>query len=201
MFQFDHLAVSATSLEGGSAAVEAVLGTGLAGGGAHPHFGTHNRLLSLGSDAYLEVISIDPAAPPVAWPRWFGLDSFTGAPRLTNWVLRCDDLDAALARLGPGAGEPVELSRGEFRWRMAVPRDGLLPFDNLHPALIEWQGPHPAPRLPASGCRLSTLTVSHPGGARLSDLLGLDDPRIHFVAGAPGLSAEIETPSGRRVLR
>ena len=57
---------------------------------------THNRLLGLG-DLYLEVIAADPSAPRPAWPRWFDLDRFTGAPRLTNWICACDDLEAAVA--------------------------------------------------------------------------------------------------------
>ena len=41
----------------------ALLGVPMAGGGKHPLMGTHNRLIGLG-DLYLEVISIDPDAPP-----------------------------------------------------------------------------------------------------------------------------------------
>ncbi|WP_393939598.1 VOC family protein [Piscinibacter sakaiensis] len=56
------------------------------GGGAHPHMGTHNRLLRLGDHCYLEVIAIDPAAPPPARARWFGLDRLApdAAPRLAR---------------------------------------------------------------------------------------------------------------------
>ena len=56
----DHLAVAASSLD--ASTLERVLGVPLAGGGKHDRMGTHNRLLRLGSDAYLELIAIDPAA-------------------------------------------------------------------------------------------------------------------------------------------
>ena len=92
----DHIAISAGTLEEGVAFVEAALGVPLAGGGQHPHMATHNRLLGLG-DVYLEVIAADPAAPRPTWPRWFDLDRFDGPPRLTNWICRTDDLDAAVA--------------------------------------------------------------------------------------------------------
>ena len=59
MLEFDHIAISATCLAEGVAAVEAALGVALSGGGAHPHMATHNRLLGLG-DLYLEVIASDP---------------------------------------------------------------------------------------------------------------------------------------------
>ncbi len=55
---FDHLAISAASLEQGALAVEAMLGVGLEPGGKHAFMGTHNRLLSLGPGEYLEVIAI-----------------------------------------------------------------------------------------------------------------------------------------------
>jgi len=61
MLTFDHLAVTAETLDAGVAAVEAALGVALAGGGKHPHMATHNRLLGLG-DLYLEVIAAEPDA-------------------------------------------------------------------------------------------------------------------------------------------
>lgn len=196
MLEFDHLAVSCQRLADGVDAVEANLGVALSAGGEHPHFGTHNRLLSLGGTEYLEVIAIDPGAPPPGRARWFGLDGFAGPPRLTNWILRCDDLEAARERLGPGIGAAIALERGNYRWRMAVPETGLLPFDNCHPALIRWDSAHPAQALPESGCHLRELVVTHPEAGRLKDLLGLEDPRIRFETGVAALRACIETPSG-----
>lgn len=40
----------------------------------HPQFGTHNRCLGMEDGIYLEVIAVDPEAPPPSRPRWFGLD-------------------------------------------------------------------------------------------------------------------------------
>lgn len=200
MFEFDHLAVSCEDLETGVAAVEAALGVKLGPGGQHPHFGTHNRLLSLGGTEYLEVIAINPAAPPPPRPRWFDLDRFSGTPRLTNWILRCKDMAAAEAALGTGIGAPVALARGSYRWEMAVPEDGRLPFDNLHPAVIRWQSDHPAEKLAPSGCRLAELVIRHPQSETLGARLGLSDPRIRFETGPAGLEAVIDTPAGSRRL-
>ncbi|WP_395539447.1 VOC family protein [Neotabrizicola sp. sgz301269] len=200
--RLDHIAVSATALAEGVAAVEAALGVSMAGGGDHPLMGTHNRLLSLG-DLYLEVIAINPAAPAPGRPRWFDLDHFAGPPRLTNWIAACDDLDAALATAPPGTGTPLSLARGDYRWQMAVPDSGRLPYDNLFPALIRWQGAlHPAAALPDSGCRLARLTVSHPQAPALRTALGAlaEDPRLRFATGPAGLSALIDTPQGPRAL-
>ena len=200
--EIDHLAVAGETLEAAAAHVEVALGVTLAGGGRHARFGTWNRLLGLGAGEYLEAIAVDPAAPAPGRARWFGLDALAGAPRLQAWIVRVPDLDRAIAAL-PEAGAAVALERGDLRWRMAVPEAGALPWDGCFPALIEWEGAaHPAPQLPEAGCRLAALEVAHPEAERLAARLAphLDDPRVTFAAGAPGLSAVIETPGGPRRL-
>ncbi|MEZ5777987.1 MAG: VOC family protein [Paracoccaceae bacterium] len=201
MAAFDHIAVSAMTLDEGAAAVGAVLGVALEPGGKHPRMGTHNCLLGLGPSEYLEVIAIDPEAAAPHHPRWFRLDSFAGAPKLTNWIARSNDLEAALAAAPSGAGRPVSLERGELRWRMGVPDDGCLPFDDAFPALIEWQGAnHPAQRLPDRGCRLVRLEIAHPEDGMLRRALPVTDPRVVIVKGATALRATILTPGGERLL-
>lgn len=199
----DHLAVTAGTLAEGIAAVEAALGTRLGPGGEHPTMGTHNRLLGMG-DLYLEVIAVNPAAPPPGRPRWFDIDRFAGPPRLTNWIARTDDLAAALALAPPGSGTPMALARGDYRWQMAVPDDGILPFGGGFPALIRWHGAlHPAHALPDSLCRLHRLEIVHPEAAALRSALRplIDDPRIVVTDGPrPALAATIDTPHGRRTL-
>lgn len=203
MLELDHLAVSSATLSEGVASVEEALGVSLAGGGEHPLMGTHNRLLGLG-DVYLEVISVNPDAPAPAHPRWFDLDNFSGAPRLTNWICRTDDMVTQIAASPDGVGLPVSLRRGDLRWQMAVPPDGKLPFDNIYPAMIQWYGAaHPATRLPDIGCRLRAFEVIHPQAAALRAALvdTFDDPRVSISYGEEaGYRAEIQTPHGVRVL-
>lgn len=203
MLRLDHLAVAASSLAEGVDVVEQALGVALAAGGVHPLMATHNRLLGLG-DIYLEVIAIDPSAPIPPHPRWFDLNHFSGRPRLTNWIVACDDLDAALISLPQGIGVPVDLARGDLRWRMAVPADGLLPFGNAHPALIQWQGTaHPAQRLADVGVRLAQLDIATPDADALRAALAgqFHDPRVR-ISHAPekSMRATFNTPHGPRVL-
>lgn len=191
--ELDHIAVSAGTLAEATAHVQSVLGVPLQQGGEHAVFHTHNTLLGLEDGLYLEAIAVNPAAPTPDRPRWFDLDRFSGSPRLTNWICRCADLDETLAALPDGFGAPVSLQRGDLRWRMAVPADGVLPFDNCAPALIEWEGDaHPAPLLTQQGARLDRLTVRHPRAADLQSMLAshLNDTRVHFEAGAAGLDAQ-----------
>ncbi|AXI48950.1 polyphosphate kinase [Sulfitobacter sp. SK012] len=204
MLTLDHIAVSASDLPSATRHVEASLGVPLQPGGVHAVFHTHNTLLGLSDDLYLEAIAVNPDAPKPDRARWFDLDRFSGLPRLTNWICRCDDLEAALALLPAGFGKPVDLARGDIRWRMAVPQNGVLPFDNCAPALIEWQSDaHPTGRLQQQGCSITNLEVSHPESGELEALLApfLKDARIGFVAGPAALAAQMQTPGGAVWLR
>lgn len=204
MMALDHIAVAGETLAAATAHVEAALGVPLQAGGAHAVFHTHNTLLGLEEGLYLEAIAINPDAPRPDRPRWFDLDNFSGPPRLTNWICRCDNIEATLAQLPAGFGVPVDLQRGDLRWRMAVPASGLLPYDNCAPALIEWLGDaQPAPRLVQQGCGITRLTVRHPAASALAGLLAplLADGRICFEHGAPQLSAEITMLNGVTILR
>ncbi|MGV6811644.1 MAG: VOC family protein [Brevirhabdus sp.] len=199
----DHLAVAGETLGAATELTESALGVDLGAGGQHPAMGTHNRLIGLDEGLYLEAIAIDPTAPRPDRPRWFDLDRFEGPPRLANWICQTDDIDAVLLE-APGAGRPVELSRGELRWTMLVPDDGILPFDGLFPAVIRWKGAaHPAPRLPQAGCRLCTLELRHPRADTLKMALEplIDDPRLRILkAPRPAIRARFDTPAGPRWL-
>jgi hypothetical protein len=198
----DHIVVSAERLEEGVAYVEDVLGVEMAPGGAHPQMGTHNRLLGLGH-AYLEVIAIDPEGTAPDQGRWFDLDHFSGPPRLTNWVAQTPDLPAALAVAPNGSGLPTKLSRGDLTWQIALSPDGTLPFGGAFPGLIAWgDTAHPTTRLPDAGCRLAKVQITHPEPGALRDAVAaFASPFVDWVAQGPlGFRAEIDTPSGRKVL-
>lgn len=202
--QLDHFAVSGDTLDAAVDVVETALGVSMQSGGQHDVFFTHNCLLGLEDGLYLEAIAIDPNAAQPTRPRWFDLDRFTGPARLTNWICQTDNMGETLGHLPKGVGAPVSLQRGDLRWQMAVPANGALPFDNLHPALITWQSPvHPSTVLTPSGCALLRLVVSHPDAAELEAALSgvFTNPRVVFEPGPVALMAEFDTPHGPRVLR
>lgn len=201
--RFDHLVVTASTLEAAADHVAEALGHAPVAGGRHAAMGTHNRLLSLGPQDYVEALAIDPAAPAPGHARWFGLDQRSGPPRLAAWALRVADLDAALTEAPEGMGAPMALERGPYRWRITVPEDGRQPFDGLFPALIEWHGETPAPALPDLGARLVTLTLTHPRAGALGWALSMltSDDRLVVREGPAGLAALIHTAGGERVLR
>lgn len=202
---FDHLVMAARTLGEGVAWVEERTGVPMGPGGRHAAMSTHNRLLSLGPGRFLEMLAIDPEAADPGRPRWFGLDSpamkerLARGPALVHWVARAEDLDAALAALALGSPEVLSLSRGDYCWRIGVPRDGSLQMEGAAPTLIRWEGAHPAERLPDSGCTLASLRLGHPQAAAMMQRLrgaGLaaSDP-IEAIAG-PALVARLATPRG-----
>lgn len=203
MFELDHLVITVSTLDEGTRAVEDALGLPLSPGGRHPHMGTHNRLLSLGPEIYLEVIAIDPDAPQPDYPRWYRMDEFSAAPRLTNWACRTDDLGKLLETAPDGMGTPWDLQRGDMRWQMAVPETGRLPFDDAAPALLAWLegSPHPCENLPDVGARLEKLEVRHPAAetllASFPVLRTLDLVEIN-KADEMGLTAHLSTSDGPR---
>ncbi|WGH79046.1 VOC family protein [Jannaschia ovalis] len=196
---FDHFAVSAATLAEGVAHVEAQTGHVMGPGGVHELMGTHNRLSGLAPGEYMEVIAIDPAAPAPGRARWFDLDRRSGPPRLSNWIARTDDLEGRIAAF-PRAGRILSFARGPFRWRMAVPDDGILPFEGCFPALIQWDSARP--RFPDDGLRLTRLELRHPEAPALAEALAglIDDPRISVAPGALRLTATLDTPEGARTL-
>jgi hypothetical protein len=209
--RLDHIAVIAPSLRDGMVWVRDCLGVVPSVGGAHPQMGTHNMLLRLGTDLFLEVIAIDPNAPRPPQPRWFGLDErdvlhehWNEGRRLRGMVARTETLADLAGSAADLLGTPMRISRGEREWMFAVRADGRLPLDGAAPYLMDWgpQGPA-APQMRDAGCRLIDLVLETPAPAAVEGVygrIGLESaPRLR-----PGpkhkLMAIVETPSGIRLL-
>ena len=132
----DHLVVTAPSLATGVEYVSKVLGVKPEPGGEHVRMGTHNCVLKLGDTIYLEVIAVNPDAPAPKQLRWFELDEpeSNEIPRLATWVVRTNDITAALVASPVVSGYAMPMSRGPLNWTITVPRataacrcKGLLP--------------------------------------------------------------------------
>lgn len=207
--RLDHLVVAAATLEQGVRWCEGVFGVTPGPGGRHALMGTHNRLLRLEGDrfpgAYLEIIAIDPQAPPPGRTRWFGLDArvASAAPALVHWIMRCDDIErrsAALRAMGADPGTPVAASRAtsgaELRWRITLRDDGMPQAWGALPSLIQWDGPHPTSAMAPGGVALESLAVG-PLPREVRACLAV--PGLGDTPGA-GLRATLCTPRGRIVL-
>ena len=213
----DHLVVAAASLAQGVAWCEATLGVAPGPGGQHALMGTHNRLLKIATDsypdAYLEIIAIDPAAPPPGRARWFGLDQPAlqarlqdAGPRLVHSVARSTMLDMhrwGLITVGCKPGDPVSASRatlaGELRWQILLRDDGGMDCAGALPTLLQWHSAHPAQAMPDSGVTLQALVLRGvPDRAR--DVLRLRGVQVSAEPGTP-ITATLATPRGSVVLQ
>jgi hypothetical protein len=215
--ELDHLVVASARLEAGVDWVEERLGVRPQPGGKHVAMGTHNALLKLGPRTYLEVIAVDPDAEAPKRLRWFSLDEpamrsrLAAGPALITWVLRCDSLAAACARV-PDLGEILSMSRGDFHWKIAVPESGNLPWGGVLPAAIQWDARadgaemHPCDRLPDSGCELLELRLAHPAAVlgKAGILAMFRELRVvgpvELKSGPVEIKARIGTPKGEITL-
>lgn len=199
----DHITIFAETLDQGCEYINDKLGIEMPAGGSHPKMGTHNCLLSLGPDLFLEVIAIDPDAVAPNHPRWFGLDSFSGKPKLATWVLGTEDINSQLKVSHPDSGRAIEMTRGDLKWLISVPDDGSIPLAGCFPTLIEWpKAPHPAGNMGDRACRLNGLIIHHPEAAEISAILGssFQDSRVSIETGEIGIEALIQTPDGIKKL-
>ena len=129
--QIDHLVLGAEDLSSATQALESDFGVPFNVGGEHPVMGTHNRLLRLQADIYLEVIAANPTALPQR-TRWFSMDDPKTKLRLNKeihplcWVLQVEDIHQARKNCGYDPGEVINMSRGDLEWQITVPTDGGL---------------------------------------------------------------------------
>ena len=178
MIALDHVTLGTSSLDAGAAALRDALGIDIPPGGKHPDMSTHNRVVNVGDGRFLELIAIDPDAPPVPRTRWFGLDDpavqarIATTPRGVGWVVRTDDLDRVVATSPVDLGEARRMSRGERTWRLTVPDAGAMPYDGLVPGFIEWSpGPHPSQGMQFLGPTLEAIEMRHPEADALRGVL------------------------------
>lgn len=202
----DHLVYATPDLDGSVAQVEALFGVRASPGGKHMGLGTHNALIALGPDFYLEIIGPDPSQPRPERPRPFGIDTLPMA-RLVIWAVKAPDIEERVANAraaGYDPGNIVPLSRDtaqgvHLSWRLtmsATPTWGLVPF------LIDW-GHTASPALAATqGCRLVALRGEHPNPAEAAASLRALDVELAVTIGPMvALIAAIETPKGLVELR
>ncbi len=204
----DHIVYGAPDLDEAVDALETLLGVRPSAGGRHVGLGTHNALLDLGNDSYLEVIAPDPTQAKPARPRAFALDQMV-RPGLINWAAKATDLEArveAAKAAGFDAGPVHGMSRAKpdgdlLEWRLSQRPEGP-GGDGLVPFLIDWgDAAHPA-RTAAHGCTLIGWRGEHPDPDLIRTwLAGLAVELDVRQADTSALIATIETPRGPVELR
>jgi hypothetical protein len=190
----DHLLYVAADLDEGTERIERLLGVRPMIGGRHPDLGTHNALVALGTDTYLEVIAPDLDLPEPARGRLFDRHAFR-QPRLATWVLRDEDIDERVSSARGKGVDLGEVAAGHRRrpdgtsvsWKVSDPY--AMPFDGAVPFVIAWgNSPHPATMAPRGG-DLVSLSFEHP-----------DPDALRRSLAALGVDAKVEWGNATRLV-
>jgi len=213
--RLDHIVIAAQSLDQGRVWARETLGVDAVGGGRHDGLATHNTLLNLDHQRYLEIIAVDPDAGKPDFPRWFGLDTaevrehIAHGPRLVAWVARCLGTPGAIEQLATTQGYDANVvrpaARADFRWRFAFTPDGARINGGTLPHLIQWDSAtHPCERLPDSGLSLTSLVLGTPepeATSAMLDALKFTDSGVHIgQSSSAQVVATIRSPRGVIVL-
>lgn len=204
--KLDHLVYAVPDLARAIEDFERHLGVAPALGGRHLGIGTHNAILPLADETYLELIAIDPDQPAPDQARPFGLDGLEEA-RLATWAVRSRDIEVDVERArergyDPGLVLPMtrEEPSGEIlHWKLSLKPE---PFgDGLVPFVIDWQRtPHPSSRAkdPASRCSLSDFSACHPDPLSIAHALEAMNVELEVESSAKvELRARLTGPGGQ----
>lgn len=200
MHTLDHLMWEELTLEAGETRFAEVTGIKPTFGGKHPHAGTHNSLLSLGYEVYLEIISLDPEHPRTAETLRSAPPDF--APKLIAFGVKATDLDRVerlVAESGLEVARRHNVSRqslGEtWTWKTLVV--GGHTFGNCLPFFTQSNNALHTSETSPKGCELLEFSVGHPEQqtlAALYQMLEIDVPVVQSEK--PLLRAVLQTPKG-----
>ena len=202
----DHIVIGTGNLISGTKILETKLNVNFSPGGEHQIMGTHNNLLKLQSDIYLEIIANNPDVENPSRQRWFALDEtktkekITHTPRALCWVLEVNDIENTVKKCGYDPGEILQISRGELTWKITVPSNGMLVDNGVLPALIEWSShQHPSKKLTDSKVSINMLSLFHPEPYKIKNIITnlIESDLIQVFEGVPKIEFNFTTPNGK----
>ncbi|MES9964219.1 MAG: VOC family protein [Candidatus Sedimenticola sp. 20ELBAFRAG] len=207
--KIDHIVIGASSLAEGVSYVKSMLGVDIPYGGEHIKLGTHNHLMQLGNETFLEVIAVNQQITSPARPRWYGLDDpytrlcLERQPSLLTWVVNTGDINGLIQKATFSLGKSELISRGNLSWYFGLPEDGRLLGGGLLPYAIEWHTEnHPSKSMTDLGCSIQSVEIFHPYPnwikSALKSIDALSLVKINELAEneTPYLSVKIGTPTG-----
>ncbi len=200
---FDHIIYAISNLQAGIKSVKEKTGVEASFGGKHPHLGTQNALLSLGSDVYLEILSPDPNGKLIDDYK-FITDLNEG--KLIMWAAHTNDIQALLKAATDNGYKNSGINDGQrntsdgkiLRWKTLMVSTEV---DEVMPFFIQWgtDTPHPATTSP-KGCTLRALKLTHPNPDLVKKTFATFGLNNEVENGAAGMSIKIATPNGEITL-
>ena len=166
MHRLDHIVLGSHTLQEGTDFVKNKLGLSLSEIGYHQDMGTHNRVIKISNNIYLEVIAIDPNSKTPQKLRWFNLDNnkqqakLKISPQIIGYVIENHNPDM-LNLYAPF----FETSRGDYKWEFAFPKsdnnlvDDQLIESGLVPSLIKWKSKKPVSEMADNHFQLEKFQI------------------------------------------
>ena len=207
--RIDHIVIGANNLISGTSILETKLNVKFSSGGEHKIMGTHNKLLKLQSNIYLEVISNNPKADKLTRPKWFSLDEYNiiekikDTPRALCWVLEVENIEDTVKNCGYNPGEILQLSRDSMNWKVTVPPDGKLIDNGILPILIEWNKDlHPSKKLSNSSVSLNKISLYHQDPKKIKKIISnlIQSDLIQILEGSPKIEFFFTTQNGKIII-
>ena len=126
--------------------------------------GTHNRVISLGSN-YLEIIALDPQNKNANCNTWFNLsdkiyrEKFLKIPKLISFVISSEKFNSSIF-----FEKEFLVSRNKYKWFFKKPNFEYLKNNNftntnLFPSLINWQSVSPLNEMKKSSYIFESLEI------------------------------------------
>ena len=207
--RIDHIVIGTANLISGTKILETKLSTKFSPGGVHIIMGTHNKLLKLQSNIYLEVIANNPNVSKPSRQRWFSLDESSikekikKSPRLLCWVLEVDNIEDTVKKCGYNPGEILQLSRDELTWKVTVPSNGKLVENGVLPVLIEWpSNQHPSKKLNNSKVSINKISLFHPEPYKIKSIISnlIESDLMHVSEDFPKMELILTTQNEKVVI-
>ena len=169
MHKLDHIVFGANTLEKGTKFVENIFQAKLSDIGYHNDMGTHNRVIKISDEVYLEVVAIDPNMENSKYRRWFNLDNpnlqlkLEKSPQIIGYVIEKND------RIPLKYYNPFfNASRSNYRWQFSMPnyRNNILDPEIIEtgiiPSLISWKSEKPINQMKSNQFELIKFEIVLP---------------------------------------
>ena len=189
MHKLDHIVLGAVTLEEGTEYVERILQAKLSNVGYHKNMGTHNRVIRISNEVYLEVVAIDPKIKNIKNKKWFNLDNLNlqsklkKSPQIIGYVIEKKDMSISKYY------DPFfEASRANFRWQFAMPTsknnilDSQIIETGVIPSLISWKSEKPIHQMKKNQFELISFEIEIPKNKQQFNTFLKDFGVIEYVS-------------------